>query len=202
MKKKKKIVINLSDKLFYTLAVLGILIFASLGVYAFGGSTPTIMGHSVGEIDWSGVIQKIKTNELCLGDNCKTDWPEAEGFSGGTLFYFNNDHLGRILKNGASAEAICSTSTSGYIPHNYRVIGKSRIENGQIKTIAEIEYKGSIVCSEENIGVVSPECIEEDERLKIKARSTFDGIELEIYTKSFSGWYLKELSGCPIGNWE
>ena len=74
---KKKIQINLSNKLFYTLVVVGILILSSVVVYAIVPNP----GHAVSEVDWSGTISQLNTNSLCLTGDCKSAWPSGGGDS-------------------------------------------------------------------------------------------------------------------------
>lgn len=50
----KTVQINMSNKVFYTLVLIGILIVFSWGVVAYttdGSGTPSVMGHSAGEIE-------------------------------------------------------------------------------------------------------------------------------------------------------
>jgi hypothetical protein len=49
-KNKMKKKINASDKLAYTLMVIFSFILIGVGVYAYGGTAPATMGHSIGEI--------------------------------------------------------------------------------------------------------------------------------------------------------
>ena len=51
--KFKKFQINFSNKLFYTLVAIGIFIAIGIGVYAYGGSQPSVFGHSAGELNLS-----------------------------------------------------------------------------------------------------------------------------------------------------
>lgn len=46
----KKIEVNISNKLFYSLIVLITVILVGVGVYAYGGTAPATMGHSMGEL--------------------------------------------------------------------------------------------------------------------------------------------------------
>ena len=46
----RKIQINMSNKSFYSLAVIGVLVLLGIGVYAYGGSNPAIHGHSLSEL--------------------------------------------------------------------------------------------------------------------------------------------------------
>jgi hypothetical protein len=57
MKRGKRewvIKINFSNKFVYTFILLGILILIGAGVYAYGTSTPSTFGHSIGELDLAG----------------------------------------------------------------------------------------------------------------------------------------------------
>ena len=74
---------NSLNKILYTLLVLCVFIIMGMGVFivnAYGGSSPSVMGHSAGEIDWSDSISSLKTDSLeagsiNLGGVSKTSWP-------------------------------------------------------------------------------------------------------------------------------
>jgi len=54
MKKKKRgitIQINLSNKVLYTLIIIGILAIVGVGVWAYGTAVPSDFGHSLGELE-------------------------------------------------------------------------------------------------------------------------------------------------------
>ncbi|MBN2330425.1 MAG: hypothetical protein JXC85_01290 [Candidatus Aenigmarchaeota archaeon] len=57
-------------------------IFFSLGggfVIAYeSGLGPDILGHDVGEIDWSGTIPSIRIDQTCLGGDCRYFWPSFQ----------------------------------------------------------------------------------------------------------------------------
>jgi hypothetical protein len=55
MVRKFNIQINLTNKRIYTFVAI-IVIFAGIGVYAFGGLSPSTVGHSAGELDLSGGV--------------------------------------------------------------------------------------------------------------------------------------------------
>lgn len=59
--------------------ILLVIISFSLGavfVIAYeSGLSPDILGHDLGEIDWSKTIPIIRTDEICLMGNCRTSWP-------------------------------------------------------------------------------------------------------------------------------
>ena len=42
--------VNISNRVFYTVLVIVAVLTVSIAVYAFGGSNPSVMGHSAGEI--------------------------------------------------------------------------------------------------------------------------------------------------------
>ena len=47
----KRVNINLSNRILYSLITIGILILLGIGVFAYGTSNPPVFGHSAGEID-------------------------------------------------------------------------------------------------------------------------------------------------------
>jgi hypothetical protein len=56
MKKKSGVFNSMSNKLAYTLMVILSIALLGIGVYAYGTSNPSNMGHTLGEIDHSGGI--------------------------------------------------------------------------------------------------------------------------------------------------
>ena len=56
-KKRKEIVVKLSNRYLYALIVIGILTIVGVGVYAYGTSNPSTFGHSSGEleINWEDI---------------------------------------------------------------------------------------------------------------------------------------------------
>lgn len=66
-----KIEVNIEKK--YAFLIVGIILALGIGgyVYAFGGSAPATMGHSMGEIDWSQQIQGnvSVSGNLAVGGN-------------------------------------------------------------------------------------------------------------------------------------
>lgn len=57
MKRGKK-KFNISNKLAYTLIAISLIILLGIGVYAYGGTSPAVMGHSMGELmpSCSGIL--------------------------------------------------------------------------------------------------------------------------------------------------
>ena len=77
--KKREIEINFTNHWLYALIVIGILAAVGIGVYAYGTSSPSVFGHSSGEIDFSGgiVTPNLTTNKICLSGVCNTAWPSC-----------------------------------------------------------------------------------------------------------------------------
>lgn len=46
----KKIEVNIPNRIFYSVISLIVVILVLTGVYAFGGSSPSVVGHSIGEL--------------------------------------------------------------------------------------------------------------------------------------------------------
>jgi hypothetical protein len=49
-KKKREVFKNISNKFAYTIITLCIMILLAIGVYAYGTSSPSVFGHSIGEL--------------------------------------------------------------------------------------------------------------------------------------------------------
>lgn len=60
-----QVTLNLEKKYFALILGLVLVLAGGIGVYAFGTNNPPYAGHSVGEIDWTGIIP-----QLCLSDGC------------------------------------------------------------------------------------------------------------------------------------
>ncbi|MFH1152001.1 MAG: hypothetical protein V1788_02655 [Nanoarchaeota archaeon] len=82
----RQITIKFSNRVMYTFILFGVLILLSIGfaVYAYGGSSPSVVGHSVGEMDWSGTVPVLNVNSIKLGSaTAVTSWPAgATGATG------------------------------------------------------------------------------------------------------------------------
>lgn len=55
--KKRKVII--SNRVIYTLIAFALLVGLGVGVFAYGGSSPSTMGHSAGELNLSGGVNEI-----------------------------------------------------------------------------------------------------------------------------------------------
>ena len=67
------------------------LVFAGLAfATAYGTNSPSIFGHSAGEIDFSGFSGNIATpgsiqaNTICIGTDCRTSWPTSSSSGTGS----------------------------------------------------------------------------------------------------------------------
>jgi len=90
----KKVIINLSNRTFYTLISIGVLVLLGVGVYAFGTNDPSVFGHSIGEIDWnSGVISNLAINTITLSGQAISSWSEISG-GGGCYTSYKSDCSG------------------------------------------------------------------------------------------------------------
>jgi hypothetical protein len=63
-----KIQINFSNKWLYTFIVIGILAIIGIGVYAYGGSEPSVMGHSLGELEVPESLWSESGNDIYYND--------------------------------------------------------------------------------------------------------------------------------------
>jgi hypothetical protein len=126
MKKKKRgkkinihVNINLSNRWFYTIIIIGILAIIGIGVYAYGTSNPSIFGHSLNELERCAEGQTLIVNEstwICVDfpgatvetdptvkDWAKTDNPNISGKLQAGI-------IGIGSKDPVSIGSSCSTS--------------------------------------------------------------------------------------------
>lgn len=91
MVEHKKHKTNISNRVLYTLIAIGILAIVGIGVYAFGGTQPSVVGHSAGELDLSG------------------------GVNGNAVFNKNVSILGQIKITGGSpgVNKVLTSDTTG-----------------------------------------------------------------------------------------
>ena len=88
MKKRGRIIqIHLSDKFFYTLVAIGILIVVAIGVYAYGTSDPSTFGHSAAELEEADptVLASVKDGVA---------WSELSGIPAGFADGVDNEGAG------------------------------------------------------------------------------------------------------------
>src|SRR3989344_8683766 len=70
----KKVVINFSNRIFYTMVVVGLIVLLGIGVYAVAPNP----GHSIIDLDWSGTVPSLKVSEIILGaEAAVTSWPSG-----------------------------------------------------------------------------------------------------------------------------
>ena len=76
-----KIVLNIEKRYAYLIIGLLILGVGIIVVNAYNsagtGGTPSVMGHSVDEIDWSQTIESLKVNSINLSGEPRVDWPST-----------------------------------------------------------------------------------------------------------------------------
>lgn len=120
--KKKELVIKIDRRLLYTFIVLGILAVIGVGVYAYGTSSPSTFGHSLGEIDFSQTITeditttgKVSASEICLGTDCSTSLTSK----GKAVYEITNTRCSDVGKLVFSTT--CSTTTCGGNCQSYYV---------------------------------------------------------------------------------
>jgi hypothetical protein len=78
-----------NNRLLYTLITFGIMIAISVGIYAYGTSTPSVFGHSYSEIQACGANQVLRMNSAGTAWVCG----EASG-SARTAVYVDNPLCG------------------------------------------------------------------------------------------------------------
>lgn len=94
--------------LFGVLALIGV-----VGVIAYGTSSPSTFGHSVGELNWAETInaninvsKNITANMFCIGGSCINSWGGTGGSSqwttsGNNIYYTNgNVFIEKLLGAG------------------------------------------------------------------------------------------------------
>ena len=69
----KQVNINFSNKMFYTLVVMMVFVLGAIGVIAYGGSQPSVVGHSAGEIEGALVSGAVVAFNLA---SCPPGWSE------------------------------------------------------------------------------------------------------------------------------
>jgi hypothetical protein len=108
----RKVVIQLSNKVFYTLVLFLLIILLGVTVYAFTAANG--VGHSADELDWSETIPELKVNSIKLGSETEvTSWPPGPiGATGATGAIGATGAQGPIGNTG-SAGAAGATGSAG-----------------------------------------------------------------------------------------
>ncbi|MFH1151511.1 MAG: hypothetical protein V1788_00080, partial [Nanoarchaeota archaeon] len=80
-----KINIQLSNRAIYTLVAMMFVVLVGIGftVYAYGGSSPSVVGHSAGEVEGT-----ISSGFCVFSDSqtsCPTGWTRDSSFDGRTI---------------------------------------------------------------------------------------------------------------------
>jgi hypothetical protein len=113
-----RIEVNVSKKYFFGLLLLGLMVVGFVGVYAYNaagtGGTPSKMGHSVDEMDWSKKISgNISADGICIGSDCRTGWPASSQWTTfGNNIYYDKGDVG-IGGNDSNSELYIASSHGG-----------------------------------------------------------------------------------------
>jgi hypothetical protein len=116
--------VNIEKKYFFGLLALGLIVLGIVGVIAYGTNNPQNFGHSVGEIDWNGIVQgQVKSSGgFCIGeDDCINSWESIAGSGGGSstpsgvtkIIAGNGIGMSSTNDNGAGDVIIISKWTTG-----------------------------------------------------------------------------------------
>lgn len=75
----EKIEVNISNKFFYTVTVLVVIVLIGVGVYAYGGTTPATIGHTLNELmpQCDGMIKG--TSGVANSWSCTPNPPSCSG---------------------------------------------------------------------------------------------------------------------------
>ena len=151
-----KIEVNITKTRFFTL--LGVILLLGLVVYvrAFGGDNPSVMGHSVGEIDWTEQIQ----GDIIVRDNVKLgsslEVSNQKTITSDTTSIFVGDWEGNgpgedglrrlVLRAGGADRVIIDTSGN---------VGIAKVPTSQLDVNGNIRGEGLIIGSSNIISYVS-----------------------------------------------
>lgn len=83
--KKKGVTIKVSNKAVYSLVALGILLLIGGFVFAYGGTNPTVMGHSASEISGLPDTNVVSGNAIAEYGIVKADGTKLAGSAGWTV---------------------------------------------------------------------------------------------------------------------
>jgi len=144
MVKRKKKNFEFSNRVLYTLITIGILAIVGVGVYAWGTSVPSTVGHSAGELDLSGGVNgnAVFNGNAYLNARTHINNLTLSGFS----IWFQNTGARTLLCYNATScgltENTCSKTQTVNFP----------LEGGVCNTVANDFYcfsfcRTSVACS-------------------------------------------------------
>ena len=146
---------NLSNKLHYTLILLGVLVIVSFGVMAIGTSNPTKFGHTAGELDshWKtteGILNSISYGNIKLS---QVGYLDAKGVVADSLNIDGTITVESIDADSAkfneNVNVLGSLSVHGNINMDGNINAKDIVVDGSIM----LPIKNSMpTCSSNNYG--------------------------------------------------
>jgi hypothetical protein len=125
-KSKVNLSINVSKRLLYTLIAIGILAIVGVGVYAFGGSQPSNVGHSAGELDLSGGVNgnAIFKGKVGIGiSNPNYSLDLGGGYIGNGYIKQSSCYWTTAIEVGCSYSIEEQSCPDGYYQAGYRDYG-------------------------------------------------------------------------------
>jgi len=115
--------VNVDKKYFFALVLIGLIVIGIVGVVAWNADpavgTPSVFGHSMGEIDWGQTIAKnVTAAGFCIGTQtpatCVNDWTTLGGGGGGNVTKIINGS--GITITPADGTGIVRINATGIIP--------------------------------------------------------------------------------------
>ncbi|MFH1151512.1 MAG: hypothetical protein ABIJ14_00040 [Nanoarchaeota archaeon] len=149
-----KINLQLSNRAIYTLTAMMFVVLVGIGftVYAYGGSSPSVVGHSAGEIEVDNTLCSQITghncgydtdtntdtkcdssgqcSQVCVGSDCRSGWP-ISGWPAGSYC---------IMKNGVCPSGFTHKTLSSEVARpswspNYHDAGNSYFGNDYVGNV-------------------------------------------------------------------
>jgi hypothetical protein len=157
MKKRLSININFTNRFLYTFISVVIILIVGVSVYAFGTSTPSTFGHSVGELapptgcnaneilQWSGSVWAC-TDSVA--------WIKS-----GNNIYYTTGKVGIGTSTPTKTlEVLGNASVIGFVNATNNIVGNNLrnkvCETG--KVVQGFDSNGNIICQTDSTGSSSP----------------------------------------------
>ncbi|MFC1682380.1 hypothetical protein ACFL0X_02065 [Nanoarchaeota archaeon] len=182
----KEIKITLSDKTFYSLVVVGMIVLFGVGVYAYGTTAPSAFGHSIEELDAPDNCEGKALQYR--GDNFMPRWSCADLSEGGGSYWNKEPNTNNIQYNNGKIGVDIPSGPGGTTSQIYSELSVGGVGDSDYVGYFEGDVYIDNVLKLKPHYLPQPSCSNDDDEGKIYFMSSTNKLQVCICTVGGCSW--------------